>query len=48
MTTMVEERRFLRDVRDERYHRRDLKDKGYSDIAEALVHFERGFLRGGS
>ncbi|KAM7282503.1 uncharacterized protein ISCGN_023762 [Ixodes scapularis] len=33
---MIEERRFLWDVKDKCYHRRDVKERAYSDIAQAM------------
>lgn len=36
MIAMIEERRYLWDVKEPRYHRRDLKEKTYGDIAAAL------------
>lgn len=36
MMEMIEECCYLWDTKDARYHRRDLKDKAYEDIASAL------------
>ncbi|KAG0426185.1 hypothetical protein HPB47_026675 [Ixodes persulcatus] len=36
MISLVEKRRFLWDVRDRSYHKRDLKERAYAEIAAAL------------
>ncbi|CAN7987392.1 unnamed protein product [Ixodes pacificus] len=36
MIGLIEERRYLWDAKDARYHRRDLKDKAYEDVAGVL------------